>query len=154
MAWQQSETIDCTPDFVWAVMTDWSKSAYWLGVQGLRLEASKQPVGVGSRLSHANRSVSLSVIRQWAPERSLVLETTQLGLSATYAYTLEETQGKTLIRLSAEVTTTNGFWRLLLPVLRRMQERSDRRQLPALKRLTEAMVRDAERKADALQNAP
>ena len=152
MALQTSATIHCTPDFVWAVMTDWSRTAYWLGVRSLRLQDPQQPVGVGSRLSGGASSAGLFVIRRWEPERKLTLETSQLGMTATYEYHLAEQDGNTLVELLADCSAAHTFLQLLLPVLRKLLERGDRGQLEALKRLTEATVRDAERKADAMQD--
>ena len=153
MALQTSATIHCTPDLVWAVMTDWSQTAYWLGVGRLRLQDPQQPVGVGSRLSSGGSSAGLFVVRQWEPERKLALETSQLGMTASYEYCLTESDGTTRVELLADCSAANAFFRLLLPALRKLLERADRGQLKALKRLTEARVREAERKADALQEA-
>lgn len=151
MGFQASTVVECTPDLVWAVMTDWSKAPYWLGIQGLRPEDPKTALGEGSRLTYTARGTQVSTIRQWEPDRLLALESTQAGVTAHYTYQLTEQDGATLVELKAECTAQGPVWKFLLPAISFIMERTDRRQLVALKRLTETIVRVAERQADALE---
>ena len=152
MSFRVDESIDCGSDLVWAVATDWSKAAYWLGVQGLRPIDRDEPVGEGTKLYFTARGNShATTVTRWEPCRALTLESIQGGVTAVYAYTFTELDGVTQVQLEASCSARGWFWKLLLPLIAFFMKRSDSGQLVALKRLTEALVARAERDADALE---
>ncbi len=139
MSFYASQLIERSEDAVWRTMTDWSKAPYWLGVENLRPLEPAEPVGQGSRLIFSVRGTAHSInILRWKPRRGLTLESKQGGLIATYVYTIQRTPQGTQVELSASCRGDGWFWRLLIPVVGRLMERSERSQLVALKRLVEA----------------
>jgi hypothetical protein len=145
-----TETIDCSSELVWAVVTDWSKAGYWLGVDGLK-PAGKGKVGKGTQLAFTARgAVHTTRISRWEPNRALTLESVQGGVTVVYAYTLWEEDGATKVELQAECSAAGWFWKLLLPMIAFFMARADAGQLKALKQLALAQVADANRKADKL----
>ncbi len=151
MGFRASTTINCTPDLVWAVMTDWSKAPYWLGVDKLRPKNPKRAVGKGSVLVYSARGTQTSKILRWEPNQALTLESVQAGVCAVYEYTLTAAGQGTVVELSANCSATNSIWSILLPLINFMMAKADKRQMPALKRLVEVTVAAAERKADELE---
>lgn len=151
MAFEISELIDYSPELVWAVMTDFSQAAYWLGVEKLRPLEGDKPLGEGSRLIFNARGAGhVTTILRWEPHRALTLESTQGGITAAYAYTLEPQGAGTRVRLRATTRATGRLWRALLPLVRFGMARAERGQLRALKALTTTLITAAERQADAL----
>lgn len=154
MAFQASATINCAPELVWAVMTDWSKSAYWLGVEGLKPKNKNMSVGQGSVLTYNARGTQTGTVTRWEPARALTLESVQAGVTAVYQYTLTQQGPETLVELKADCFATAWLWRKLLPLIEFMMRRADKGQLNALKNLTETIVAAAERTADQLEVRP
>ncbi|MEN9577506.1 MAG: hypothetical protein RJA70_515 [Pseudomonadota bacterium] len=153
LSFKSTVSIPCAPDVVWAVMTDWRKSAYWIGVENLRLADPNKPEREGTRLLFTARGQQTTVIRAWEPGRKLTLESVQGGVTATYCYTLASGSGQTQVNLTAECSAIGFIWRALLPLIARVMAWTDKKQLAALKRLTQAMLLTAEREADRLEGA-
>ena len=151
MSLSVSEVIDHSPELVWAVVTDWSKARYWLGVENLR-PLEEGSVGEGTRLIFSARGQAQPMtITRWQPNEALTLESPQGGLTAVYEYSFSEQEGSTRVELRAQCTANGRFWKLVLPVLSWLLVRSERGQLAALKRATDALVAAAEKQADALE---
>lgn len=153
MGFEARATINCTPDLVWAVMTDWSKAPYWLGVDGLKPQLKQAKIGKGTVLTYNARGSQTSTITRWEPEAALTLESVQAGVTAVYRYKLTQEGATTRVELRADCSATAPVWRFLLPLIQFMMSRADRKQVDALKTLTETMVAAAERKADQLSKS-
>lgn len=134
-----TEHIAHSPEAVWACLTDWRRAPEWMnGIEQMQAIGA-EPVGEGTRLAFRARGAAReSTIVAWSPPRRLILRSTQGGITATYAYTLEPEDGGTRLTLSARCEARGLGWRLASPLIRHLMKRSDSGQVAALKRLVEA----------------
>lgn len=120
---------------VWAVLTDWDRAPDWMdGVDQLQADG---PVVAGTALtfrSHGRDRVSTIV--DALPERRLVIRSVLRGVTADYAYSLDEEGGATRLTLRA-TCGIDGLRRVFGPVLREAMRRTDSRQPEALRSVLE-----------------
>jgi hypothetical protein len=127
------------PADVWRIATDWKIAEFWLGVSKLRMMDGKAKPRKGAKLIFDVRGQShLTTITRWEPPHHLGLSSTQGGITANYEYTFEATENGTRMQLEGECTAQGGVWKLALPIVSWMMERTDRKQLAALAQLVEA----------------
>jgi len=79
-----------------------------------------------------------AMVRAWEPDRRLVLESTQGGVTAIYEYLLAANGPATDMRLRASCVTRGALWRLASPLLVVAMRLTDG---PQLKRLRTAIER-------------
>jgi uncharacterized protein YndB with AHSA1/START domain len=126
------------PADVWRIATDWKIAEFWLGVSKLRMLDKGAKPRKGAKLIFDVRGRShLTTITRWEPPHHLGLASTQGGITASYEYTFTATEEGTRMQLEAECSAQGGVWKLALPMVRWMMERTDRKQLAALARLVE-----------------
>ncbi len=131
-----AETVISAPrEAVWATLTDWSRAPEWMdGVEAL---AADGPVAPGTVLTFtANGRDRQSSILDAAPSEALTIRSVLRGITADYAYALEDVPGGTRVSLVA-TCATSGVQRLLGPVLRDAMRRTDSAQLEALRSVVE-----------------
>jgi hypothetical protein len=138
MGFNVDQIIPCTPREVWVIATEWGVAEYWLGVSKLRLMDPKRKPRVGSKLLFDVRGKShLTTITAWDPPNTLGLQSVQGGVKADYVYSFSECSEGTRAQLEAACSATGFWWKLLLPAIGMMMERTDRKQLEALCQLVE-----------------
>lgn len=128
-------TIAAPRDEVWATLTDWSRAPEWMdGVDDL---AADGPVTAGTMLTFttAGRERQSSILDA-TPAESLTIRSVLRGITADYAYMLEDAPGGTRVSLTA-TCATSGVQRLLGPVLKDAMRRTDSGQLEALRGVLE-----------------
>lgn len=132
-----AEAVIAAPrDEVWSALTDWSRVPDWMdGVEELRASG---PVAPGTVLTFTTggRDRDSSIVMA-EPGRALVIRSVLRGVTAEYAYELEDVAGGTKVSLAATCTIT-GMRRLFGPVLHDAMRRTDSGQLEALRQLVEA----------------
>ncbi len=137
-----------TPAEVWGIITDWKIAEYWLGVNKLRLLDKNRPVRVGSKLTFDARGApQLMEVTAWQPNQELGLQSRQGGIIVDYNYSLSPSSEGTRVQLCAKCSAESGFWKLFVPLVGWMMERTDRKQLQALARLVEATTGGARTKS-------
>lgn len=121
---------------VWAALTDWSRVPEWMdGVEQVRADG---PVAPGTILTFTSGSRDRdSSIVAAEPGRSLVIRSVLRGVTAEYAYDLEDAPAGTSVSLVATLAIT-GMRRMFGPVLHDAMRRTDSRQLEALRAVVEA----------------
>lgn len=127
--------ISAPRDEVWAALTDWTRASEWMdGVEAL---AADGPVAPGTVLTFtAGGRDRQSAIVDCQPSESLTIRSVLRGVTADYAYALEDVPGGTRVSLVA-TCATSGLQRLLGPVLRDAMRRTDHGQLEALRVVVE-----------------
>jgi hypothetical protein len=94
---------------------------------------------VGSKLTFDARGTpQLMEVTAWQPNQELGLQSQQGGIVVDYSYSLSPSPDGTRVQLSARCSAQSGVWRLFVPIVSWMMERTDRKQLQALARLVEA----------------
>ncbi len=150
MALDLEVTIPHRVDLVWHTVTDFRTAPYWLGLDNLRPLDKGERIERGTRLIYdARGQAHPSTITRFERERFFSLTAQQGGITVEYAYSFEAEEGSTKVRLHAECTAVGWFWRMLVPIVRRMMERSDRDQLEALKKLVAAVAETEARQKQA-----
>lgn len=132
-----AEAVIAAPrDEVWAALTDWSRVPDWMdGVEQLRASG---PVAPGTILTFTTRGRDRdSSIVVAEPGRSLVIRSVLRGVTAEYAYELDDVDEGTSVSLVATCAIT-GMRRVFGPVLHDAMRRTDSRQLEALRAVLEA----------------
>lgn len=127
--------ISAPRDEVWATLTDWSRAPEWMdGVEAL---AADGPVATGTVLTFtAGGRDRRSAIVDCRPSETLTIRSVLRGVTADYAYALEDTPDGTRVSLVA-TCATSGLQRLVGPVLRDAMRRTDHGQLEALRAVVE-----------------
>lgn len=120
---------------VWAFMTDWSRAHEWMnGVDSIEPVGGK-PVEEGSTIRfHARGAERSSILVGWQPPRTMVLQSRQGGVTATYAYSIAPAGDGARVTLRADCAM-RGAWKLLGPLIRFMMKRVDGKQPEQMKRL-------------------
>lgn len=120
---------------VWAALTDWDRARHWMdGVDRLSADG---PVATGTALTFTtNGRDRTSSILDATEEESLTIRSQLRGITADYAYGLEDVDGGTRVTLVATVAT-NGVQRLLGPVYKEAMRRTDSGQLDRLRAVLE-----------------
>ncbi len=127
------------PTDVWRIATDWKIAEFWLGVSKLRMREPKAKPKKGAQLLFDVRGQShVTTIVTWDPPTRLGLSSTQGGVTAVYEYTFTPTDDGTRMQLEAQCSASGWAWKLMLPLISWMMERTDRKQLAALAQLVEA----------------
>jgi uncharacterized protein YndB with AHSA1/START domain len=134
-AFETDTVIDRPVAEVWRELTDWERAPRWMaGIDAMTCDAGTAP---GSTVTFRTRGrTRTSTITAVEPERALVLESVQGGVTARYAYSLRPADDRTAVRLTADVAAA-GPWALLGPVVRGAIRRADAGQLDALRRVLE-----------------
>ncbi len=139
MAFAVDHFIPRTPEEVWSIVTDWTIAEYWLGVNKLRPLEKDKPIRAGSKLTFLARSTpQLMLVTAWQPREHLALQSRQGGITVDYDYTFSRTNDGTRVQLEGRCSADGTFWRLFVPIVGWMMERTDRKQLRALGKLVEA----------------
>lgn len=131
-----AEAVIAAPrDQVWAALTDWSLVPDWMdGVEALRADG---PVAPGTVLTFTSGGRDRdSAIVAAEPGRCLVIRSVLRGVTAEYAYELQDAADGTVVSLVATCTIT-GLRRMFGPVLHDAMRRTDSGQLEALRALLE-----------------
>ena len=137
-AFDRAATIPRPPHEVWAVLTDWAHATEWMpGVQTIAPVDGDGGPPSALRFSARGKDHD-AVVRAWEPDRRLVLESTQGGVTATYEYLLAAAGPATQIRLRASCVTRGALWRLASPLLVAGMRLTDG---PQLKRLSAPVER-------------
>lgn len=131
-----AEAVIAAPrDQVWAALTDWSRVPDWMdGVEQLRASGPVRPGTVLTFTSGGRDRDSSIVVAE--PGRSLVIRSVLRGVTAEYAYQLEDAPEGTSVSLVATCTIT-GMRRMFGPVLHDAMRRTDSGQLEALRQVVE-----------------
>ena len=127
------ETIDQPKAVVWDFLTDFNKADKWMtGVDQMK-QISDGPIKTGTRLSFVARGKERETrVTALDSGKMIALTSTQGGVTATYTYSLESENNRTLIKLDA-VCEATGFWKLLHPVIVIAMKKSDSSHLVKLK---------------------
>ena len=127
------EFVERSPQEVWAYLTDFSNAQKWMtGVEAMA-PITADPIQVGTRLRFTSRGKQReSEITALEPGKRLELTSTQGGVTAIYAYSLEPRDNGTDLTLRATCAAT-GFWKLLHPIIVVAMKRSDSSHLTNLK---------------------
>lgn len=124
-------------DEVWEVLTNWDRAHEWMGsIDWIRADGETVP---GTTLTfRAQGKDRTSQLAAMEPGKSLLLRSTQGGVTADYLYRLERAgTGQTRASLVAECRTS-GLWRLVGPLLKVAVRRADGGQINNLKTVVEA----------------
>ncbi|MCO1654120.1 SRPBCC family protein [Pseudonocardia humida] len=134
-AFETETEIDRPVAQVWRELTDWEHAPRWMtGIEAMSCAGGTAP---GSVVTFWTRGRSRTgTIAAVEPERALIVESVQGGVTARYTYRLRPSGSGTTARLTAEVATT-GPWTLLGPVVRGAIRRADAGQLDALRDVLE-----------------
>ncbi len=127
-----AETVIAAPRAeVWAALTDWTRAPEWMdGVEALDADG---PVAPGTVLTFTwNGRGRESAIVEAVPSEAMTIRSVQRGVTADYAYVLEDHPDGTRVLLTA-TCATSGLQRLLGPVLKDAMRRTDSGQLEALR---------------------
>lgn len=129
-----SETIRKPPAEVWEVLVDWPKATTWMpSVTSMQAEG---PTQVGTRINYRTRRDTFhSTITELDEGCALTLRTEHGGVTADYAYGLEEVAEGTKVSLTATCQLSGHQW--FGPVLRLMMRVTDGKQIKNLKRVVE-----------------
>ena len=132
-----AETVIAAPRAeVWAALTDWARAPQWMdGVEALDADG---PVAPGTVLTFtSNGRGRESAIVAAVPAEAMTIRSVLRGVTADYAYALEDDPGGgTRVSLVA-TCATSGLQRLLGPVLKDAMRRTDSGQLEALRSVIE-----------------
>lgn len=130
-AFTASTTVERPAPQVWDRLTDWPAAPAWMpGVESVRVDGSTLTFRARGR----ERTGRIEVVR---PGRTVVLHSTQGGVTAAYTYTCAPDGDRTVVTLTADCHVS-GMWRPLAGLLRAAIRRADGRQLDAFKRAVEA----------------
>ena len=129
-AFTASTTVERPAPEVWARLTDWPAASAWMsGVDSVRVSGSELTFRARGR----DRAGRVEVVE---PGRTVVVRSTQGGVTAAYTYTCLPDGDRTRVTLTADCRA-GGVWRPF-GLLRAAIRRADGGQLTALKRVVEA----------------
>ncbi|MFI5492202.1 SRPBCC family protein [Actinoplanes sp. NPDC051859] len=125
-----SASIDRPATDVWARLTDWPAATAWMpGVQSIRVD--------GQRLIFRSRGRDRAGrVETVEPGRTVIVHSSQGGVTAAYTYTCTPDGARTTVTLTADCRA-GGIWRPFGGLLRAAIRRADGGQVNALKRVIE-----------------
>lgn len=127
------ETIERSPEDVWAYLTDFANAHAWMTAVDAMTHTTDGPLRVGTRFKfHARGRERETEVTALDPGRLIALTSTQGGVSATYTYEVMPAAGGTEVALDARCRAS-GIWNLLHPLIVFAMKRSDSSQLANLK---------------------
>lgn len=130
-AFTASTTVERPAPEVWARLTDWPAASAWMsGVDSVRVSGSELTFRARGR----DRAGRVEVVE---PGRTVVVRSTQGGVTAAYTYTCVPDGDRTRVTLTADCRA-GGVWRPFGGLLRAAIRRADGGQLANLKRVVEA----------------
>ncbi len=130
------EVVERPASDVWERLTDWKNAGRWMpGIDGMAADGG---TAVGTKLVfHARGKERSSTIVDSDAGRSIVLRSTQGGVTADYRYEVHDIDGRSArVTLVADCQVT-GLWRLVSPLLRMAIRVADGKQLRLLKAVVE-----------------
>ncbi len=136
-AFSSQAKISESADKVWTILTDWDQAHHWMpGTDWLRADGA---TAVGTKLTfHARGKDRPSMIAAIDHGHSIVLRSTQGGVTADYRYQVEAVdENSCVVELVADCRTS-GAWSLAGPLLRGVMRRTDGKQLELLKKHIES----------------
>ena len=122
---------------VWEALTDWKNAHKWMpGVEGMSAEGE---TAEGTKLLFRARGAERSSEIVHCDEgKSIVLRSTQGGVTADYRYEVRDVDGRsTRVTLVADCQVTGLLLRIVSPLLRIAIRMSDGKQLRLLKAMIE-----------------
>lgn len=127
------ETIERSPEDVWAYLTDFSHAKQWMtGVEEMT-KVTQGSIKLGTCFRFKSRGKEReSHVTAFEPGKLIALKSTQGGVTATYTYCLVSAGDGTQVRLNA-VCRATGFWKLLHPIIVIAMKKSDSNHLAQLK---------------------
>jgi carbon monoxide dehydrogenase subunit G len=126
-----SATVERPTAEVWARLTDWPAAPAWMpGVESILVSGPELTFRTRGR----DRTGRIEIVE---PGQTVVVHSSQGGVSAAYTYSCVSEGGRTKVTLTADCHA-KGVWRPLAGLLRAAIRRSDSGQLTALKRMIEA----------------
>jgi carbon monoxide dehydrogenase subunit G len=126
-----SATIERPAAEVWARLTDWPAAVAWMpGVESIRVNGPELIFRTRGRY----RTGRIEIVD---PGRTVVLHSSQGGVSAAYTYSCVPDGDRTEVTLTADCHA-GGIWRPFAGPLRAAIRRADGGQMAALKRMIEA----------------
>jgi carbon monoxide dehydrogenase subunit G len=126
-----STTVERPATEVWARLTDWPAAPTWMpGVESIRVNGPELTFRTRGR----DRRGRIEVVD---PGRTVVVHSSQGGVSAAYTYSCLPDGDRTKVTLTADCQV-RGVWRPFAGLLRVAIRRADSGQLTALKRTIEA----------------
>jgi carbon monoxide dehydrogenase subunit G len=132
-AFTASATIDRPAAEVWDRLTDWPAAPAWMpGVDSIRVSGPELTFRARGR----ERTGRVEIVE---PGRTVVLHSSQGGVTAAYTYTCRPDGHRTTVTLVADCRA-GGVWRPFAGLLRLAIRRADGGQVAALKRTIEAGV--------------
>ncbi|WP_164842523.1 SRPBCC family protein [Actinoplanes solisilvae] len=115
---------------VWARLTDWPAAPAWMaGVESVRVSGSE----LVFRSRGRDRTGRIEIVE---PGRTVVVHSSQGGVTAAYTYRCEPDGDRTTLTLTADCRAGGG-WRPFAGLLRAAIRRADGGQPAALKRVIE-----------------
>jgi carbon monoxide dehydrogenase subunit G len=116
---------------VWARLTDWPAAPAWMpGVESILVNGPELTFRARGR----DRRGRIEILD---PGRTVVVHSSQGGVSAAYTYSCVPDGGRTKVTLTADCHA-GGIWRPFAGLLRAAIRRADSGQLAGLKRTIEA----------------
>jgi len=133
------ETIAKPLALVWHGLTSPEVMPEWMGVDEIHYEGGGNGPTLGGILQFRARGKDRpSTIRELEEHRRVAFESVQGGVTALYAYELEQlAEDRTKVRLKA-TCQTRGMMRMLGPLLGFAMRKSDAGQLASLKKVLES----------------
>jgi carbon monoxide dehydrogenase subunit G len=126
-----SATVERPAAEVWARLTDWPAAPAWMpGVESIRVSGPDLTFRTRGR----DRTGRIEIVE---PGRTVVVHSSQGGVSAAYTYSCVPDGGRTTVTLTADCHA-GGIWRPFAGLLRAAIRRADSGQIAALKRVIEA----------------
>ena len=130
------EEIQMPASEVWERLTDWENACKWMpGVEGMVADGE---TAAGTTLTFRARGKERSsTVVHCDTGTSIVLRSTQGGVTADYRYEVHDIDGRsTRVTLVADCHVTGLWWRIVSPLLRIAIRSTDGKQL----RLFRAMI--------------
>ncbi len=137
LAFSSQIRIEWPRDKVWQYLTDLSNATKWLkgllSIEPLSPGPAKQGKRFVARraIMGGEREIKIE-ITQWQPPERFALRSSDMGVTATYAYTLDAAGDTTDVTLEA-TCETGSLATLMSPMIRRAMRKHDGDQLERLK---------------------
>jgi carbon monoxide dehydrogenase subunit G len=129
-AFTASATVGHPAAEVWAHLTDWPAAPAWMtGVDRVRVDGATLTFHTRGR----DRTARVEIAD---PGRTVIVHSSQGGVTAAYTYTCVPDGASTVVTLTADCRA-GGLWRPFAPLLRAAIRRADSGQPAALKRVIE-----------------
>ena len=123
------EEIQMPASEVWEGLTDWENACKWMpGVEGMVADGE---TAAGTTLTFRARGAERSsTVVHCDTGTSIVLRSTQGGVTADYRYEVHDIDGRsTRVTLMADCHVTGLWWRIVSPLLRIAIRSTDGKQL-------------------------